>query len=98
MAELQLHLAKSESNEAVKAKSLSEYDAETIAETKAALEAERSGTARLERALAAALADNATLAARLHVVDNTPTSSQPAKQVESSNSTNICPIDDFLAD
>ncbi|XP_060802646.1 cingulin-like [Amyelois transitella] len=74
------------------------HDAEALAEVRAALEAERAGAAQLEQALAAAVADSTALAARLHAADNTPTSSQHAKHVEPSLTTNVCPIDSFLAD
>nr|XP_049691739.1 uncharacterized protein LOC110371969 [Helicoverpa armigera] len=72
-------------------------DVEALAETRAALEAERAGASKLEKALAAALADNASLAARLHVVDNTDGVEKTSTPLESA-STNICPIDSFLAD
>ncbi|CAH2243433.1 uncharacterized abhydrolase domain-containing protein DDB_G0269086-like [Pararge aegeria] len=68
---------------------------EALIEVKAALEAERAGTARLEKALAAALADNANLAAQLHSNDN---NELKGPSPEYSTSTNICPIDSFLAE
>ncbi|CAG4944811.1 unnamed protein product [Colias eurytheme] len=74
-------------------------DQNILEETKAALEAERSTSARLERALQAAIADNATLAAHLHRTDNN--SVEPLHEVcktEEPLPTNICPIDSFLAD
>ncbi|KAM3964841.1 uncharacterized protein ACR2FA_001238 [Aphomia sociella] len=96
IAELQRRTSEYANNAVSKTKV--DHDAEALTETRAALEAERAGTARLERALASALSDNAVLAARLHAIDNTPSSSQSVKQVESSNSTTLCPIDAFLAD
>ncbi|XP_059060472.1 uncharacterized abhydrolase domain-containing protein DDB_G0269086-like [Achroia grisella] len=98
VAELQLRLSEHTNKTDSKMKIL-DHDAEAISEIRAALEAERAGAARLERALASALSDNATLAARLHDNDNTPSqSSQTSKPVESSNPTHFCPIDAFLAD
>ncbi|XP_026487604.2 rootletin-like [Vanessa tameamea] len=70
-------------------------ESQALAEVRAALEAERSGTAKLERALAAALADNATLASELHIKDN---DSSEEKTSISENPSSICPIDSFLAD
>lgn len=100
IAELQCRLAEYDSSDGASSKPLHAFDpnAEALAETRAALAAERAGAARLERALAAALADNATLATQLHTNDNAtpiqPTSPQPT----STNSANICAIDSFLAD
>ncbi|XP_047545286.1 rootletin-like [Vanessa atalanta] len=71
-------------------------ESQALAEVRAALEAERSGTAKLERALAAALADNATLASELHIKDND--SSVEKTSIPENPSSNICPIDSFLAD
>lgn len=94
IAELQLHL--SEVNNGTLSKKTLDPDIEALTETRAALEAERTGAAKLERALAAALADNVTLAARLNVADNT----DGAKVLTPPESTasNICPIDSFLAE
>ncbi|KAL4708108.1 hypothetical protein ACJJTC_009887 [Scirpophaga incertulas] len=69
---------------------------ETVKELRAALEAERAGSAKLERALAACIADNASLAASLHA-NGDASSSHPTSTPEPA-STNISAIDSFLAD
>lgn len=71
-------------------------DKESLAEIRAALQAERIGTEKLEKALAAALSDNATLAAQIRSKEMTL--SQVQAPTPPSSSTNICPIDTFLAD
>lgn len=71
---------------------------ETLVETRAALDAERSGTARLEQALAASVADNAALAALLHATDNDTTPLRASPHPPPDLSTNITPIDSFLAE
>lgn len=70
-----------------------------ITELRSALEAERSGTARLERALATALADNAALAVEMAAVDRETTT------IKTQLSPDILPdiaensaLDSFLAD
>lgn len=70
-----------------------------LSESKAALDAERNTTKRLEKALASALADNAILAAELHRQDNkdVPEIKEKIETVEITT-TNICAIDSFLAD
>lgn len=95
VTELQLRL--SELNNGSSSKVTVDPDVEALVETRDALEAERAGAAKLERALAAALADNATLAARLNTADNSDILIKTSTPPESS-STNICPIDSFLAD
>lgn len=72
--------------------------AEALVEARAALEAERAGSARLERALAAALADNAALAAGARAADHAPQATQPSPTPPDAAHTKICPIDSFLAD
>ncbi|XP_041971278.1 uncharacterized protein LOC121727466 [Aricia agestis] len=67
-----------------------------IDELRGALEAERAGCARLEKALAAAVADNATLAAQLRAVDSR--TEETLTTPPSVFTTDICPIDLFLAD
>lgn len=71
---------------------------EVLVEIRAALEAERAGAARLEQALAAALADNAALAALLHAADNDTKPLQLSPHALADLSTNIHPIDSFLAE
>lgn len=71
---------------------------EALVEMRAALEAERGSAARLERALAAALADNATMAAQLHTADNDTTLTTASPSRPADLSTNIYPIDSFLAE
>ena len=95
VAELQIRL--SEQNNSTLTKKTMDPDVEALAETRAALEAERAGAAKLERALAAALADNATLAARLNTTDNSDVTIKTSTPPESSD-TNTCPIDSFLAE
>lgn len=77
-------------------KKIIDLDVETLSEVRAALEAERTGAAKLEKALAAALEDNARLAAQLHNSDNPDGENKPLTPLESTSS-NICPIDSFLA-
>ncbi|CAG9566897.1 unnamed protein product [Danaus chrysippus] len=69
---------------------------ETISELKAALEAERNDTARLQKTLAKALSDNAILASELHNNDN----DAQARITSPNNSphSHDCPIDSFLAE
>ncbi|XP_061379378.1 uncharacterized protein LOC133319348 [Danaus plexippus] len=69
---------------------------DVISELKAALEAERNDTARLQKTLAKALSDNATLASELHNNDN----DAQARITSPSNSphSHDCPIDSFLAE
>lgn len=71
---------------------------EALVNSRAALEAERAGAARLEQALAAALADNVALAALLHAADNDTTPLPASPRSPADHSTNICPIDSFLAE
>ncbi|XP_047516319.1 citron Rho-interacting kinase-like [Pieris napi] len=78
-------------------KTLEFSDQDILLETKAALEAERNTTTRLEKALATATADNAVLAAEVHRQDNIGVSPKIIEETEKT-STNICPIDSFLAD
>ncbi|KAJ0181856.1 hypothetical protein K1T71_002578 [Dendrolimus kikuchii] len=96
VTEQQHRLKQYECNNAVDTKD--NFDTETITELRSALEAERADAAKLERALATALADNSALAASLHSADNSssiiPTTTPPT----SIASTNICQIDLFLAD
>ena len=76
-------------------------DSETILELKAVLEAERAGAVRLERALAAALADNTNLATQLHINDNINEENSQTQSVEETknySTQNVCPIDSFLAE
>lgn len=94
MAELQAHLTEVQNNNVTRTV---DPNVEVLAEIRAALEAERAGTSKLERALAAALADNATLAARLHAIDNTDEANEALTPAEYT-STIISPIDSFLAD
>lgn len=75
-----------------------DLDVEALIEARAALEAERAGAAKLEKALAAALADNATLAARINNMDNTDEERNMNSTPPESAATNICPIDSFLAE
>lgn len=94
MAELQSRLSEFTHRES--SKDFIDQDTEALCVAQAALEAERAGAARLERALAAALADNAALASALHSKDNTAEHplTPPAQQTKM----NISPIDSFLAD
>ncbi|XP_034840437.1 uncharacterized abhydrolase domain-containing protein DDB_G0269086-like [Maniola hyperantus] len=89
IAELEYRLSKSQ-----EAKKMADPELESFIEVKANAEAERAGTERLEKALAAALADNANLAAELHKNDN---NELKGPSPEYSTSTNIGPIDSFLA-
>lgn len=75
-------------------------DTNALSETRAALEAEREGAAQLERALAAALADNAMLATRDAMENATDTTDiQPSQTPQSSKTTNITSaLDTFLAE
>lgn len=99
ITDLQCRLAQSESNSAISRYSSNiTSDSDALIEARAALKAERSGAAKLEKALAAALADNAELAAKMKAED---TCNQSATKQTSSaviNSTNITALDDFLAD
>ncbi|XP_052747129.1 uncharacterized abhydrolase domain-containing protein DDB_G0269086-like [Bicyclus anynana] len=88
ISELDCRLAKS--HEDIN-KKFADSEFETLIEVKAALESERAGTDRLAKALAAALADNATLASSAEAVDKT----QLSLSLEKSS---ICPIDSFLAE
>lgn len=94
VSELQLRVAH---DSAYKSQTAVDPDEESLAEIRAALHAERSGTEKLEKALAAALSDNATLATQIRARDVTLSQVQ-APTPPSSSSTNICPIDSFLAD
>ncbi|CAK1603127.1 unnamed protein product [Parnassius mnemosyne] len=98
VSELQCRLSECENNLKPKMKSSTDGVFDTLTEIRAVLEAERAGAAKIERALAAALADNATLAAQIHKRDN-PGSHQPSplKENNSTTNTNICPIDSFLS-
>ncbi|KAJ2953638.1 hypothetical protein O0L34_g1250 [Tuta absoluta] len=101
VAELQCRLSKLCSEDLSKGNHLVNPHEEALVEARAALEAERAGAARLERALAAALADNATLASKLNATDNPVPASQinrEQSEPDNASSTNICPIDSFLAD
>ncbi|XP_050361892.1 uncharacterized protein LOC126781113 [Nymphalis io] len=91
VTELQYQLSNEES-----VKKIHDPECESLVEVRAALEAERSGTAKLERALAAALADNAALASELHSKDNN--SVDKKTPLLNNASSNICPIDLFLAE
>lgn len=95
VADLQCRVKNSSSTLNFKTKDPNE---EALVESRAALQAERAGAARLEQALAAALADNAALAALLHNADNdiTPLPGSPPPSADLSR--NICPIDSFLAE
>ncbi|XP_038213310.1 stress response protein NST1-like [Zerene cesonia] len=74
-------------------------DQNILEESKAALDVERSTSARLEKALQAAIADNATLSAELHRIDNNSVELQyESSKTEDLLPTHICPIDSFLAD
>ncbi|CAK1549917.1 unnamed protein product [Leptosia nina] len=73
-------------------------DKDILSETKAALEEERNNTRQLERALASALADNATLAALLHRADNATEPPPETTNTKEPTSTNISTIDSFLAE
>lgn len=95
IAELQLRLVHENTK---KTKVPVDPDTESLAEVRSALEAESAGTEKLEKALAAALADNAILAAQLHAKETTLTLSQVQIAPSGSSTTNICPIDSFLAD
>ncbi|KPI93792.1 hypothetical protein RR46_12957 [Papilio xuthus] len=93
VTELQYRLSDYTNNRS-KIKPTTETD--TLAELRAALEMERVSAAKTERALAAALADNLTLATHLHKQENIEhTQTSPSKQ---NNATNISPIDLFLAE
>lgn len=92
ITELECRLSKSHEDTS---KKVFDPEFESLIELKATLDAERAGTKRLEKALAEALADNANLAGQLHNNDNTePREPSP----EYSTTTNICPIDLFLAE
>ncbi|XP_045459334.1 plectin-like [Melitaea cinxia] len=91
IAEFQYKISNSES-----VKKIDDPDSQALVEIRAALEAERAGTAKLEKALAAAVADNSTLAAQLHNQDNNAIEEKPASPENSP--ANICPIDSFLAE
>ncbi|XP_063376026.1 uncharacterized abhydrolase domain-containing protein DDB_G0269086-like [Cydia fagiglandana] len=97
VAELQARLS---TNTTEYCKAAVDPDKEALSVAKAALKAERAGSARLERALAAALADNAALAASLHARDNTHANldRQPPDSLPKDEDTKISPIDSFLAD
>ncbi|CAB3250011.1 unnamed protein product [Arctia plantaginis] len=88
VAELQIHLTEVNKNNVIRTV---DPNIEVVAEIRAALEAERAGTTKLERALAAALADNATLASRLHATDNTDEANDALTPTELT-STNISSI------
>ncbi|KAL0894791.1 hypothetical protein ABMA27_013317 [Loxostege sticticalis] len=92
VAELQLRVAHGTESK------LWNNESETVAELRAALDAERAGSSRLEIALASALSDNAALAASLHANDNSPTKTQRDPTPPVGTATNICPIDSFLAE
>jgi hypothetical protein len=95
VSELQQRINKQDSNTRTK----SDHDSETLAELRSALEAEKAGATRLEQALAAALADNATLAAIVHSNDNTSENTVPKSTFTSEPvSSSICAIDSFLAE
>lgn len=94
VSELQLRVAH---DSASKTQTPVDPDEESLAETRAALHAERTGTGKLEKALAAALSDNATLASQIRAKEITLSQVQ-ASTPPSSTSTNIYPIDSFLAD
>lgn len=93
MTELQYRLSDYSNN---KCNTKPTTESNTLSELRAALEVERAGAAKTERALAAALADNLTLATHLHKQDNIElTQTTPKKQ---DDATNISPIDLFLAE
>lgn len=91
IAEFQYKLSNFES-----VKKVDDPESQALVEIRAALEAERAGTAKLERTLAAALADNSTLAAQLHNQDNNAIEEKPDSPERSP--ANIYPIDSFLAE
>ncbi|XP_014358274.2 myosin-11 [Papilio machaon] len=96
VSELQYRLSDYSNNKS-KMKLINESESDTLAELRAALEVERAGAAKTEQALAAALADNLTLATQLHKQDNIEhTQASPSKQ--NNTTTNISPIDLFLAE
>lgn len=96
LAEQQHYLKQYDSKKAVDTKDNTDVD--IIAELRTALEIERAGSAKLEQALAAALADNAALATSLHAADNSSSNIKNDSPPTSVTYTNICQIDSFLAD
>ncbi|CAG5022080.1 unnamed protein product [Parnassius apollo] len=99
VSELECRLAECDNNVKSKMKSSTDGVLDTLTEIRAVLEAEMAGAAKIEQALAAALADNATLAAQIHKRDN-PGSRQPSPLKENTTTTitSICPIDSFLSE
>ncbi|XP_021204189.1 uncharacterized protein LOC110385347 isoform X1 [Bombyx mori] len=96
VAEMQFRL--SDSKDRILSKALVS-DEESVQQLRDALETERAGTEKLEKALAAALADNAVLAAKVHASDNNDSPTKLSLSPPTANNcTNICPIDTFLAD
>ncbi|XP_026324755.1 uncharacterized protein LOC113233772 [Hyposmocoma kahamanoa] len=95
VADLQCRVTNSSSTLNLKTKDPNE---EALIECRAALEAERAGATRLERALASALADNAALAAQLHTADNDTTLLPASPRPSTDLFTNVCPIDSFLGE
>ncbi|VVC96719.1 unnamed protein product [Leptidea sinapis] len=95
-SELQYRL--SEAAVKIKKESVENFNYEVLMETKAALEAERNTTSRLEQALATAVADNMTLAAQIHAIDNKEVMCSEKTVTDDAVPTNICPLDLFLAE
>lgn len=93
MAELQLRVAHENTS---KPQAPVDPDKESLAELREALQAERAGTEKLEKALSAALSDNAALAAQIRAKEMTLSQAQAPTPPNSTS--NICPIDSFLAD
>lgn len=91
VAQLQLRLCNSNNS---MERITKEHDDHAIKELQEALEAERAGVEKLERALKTALADNASLAAIVHNNDN---SYIPSKHFSTPPEPFVSPIDDFLA-
>lgn len=95
VSELQAQIANENS---YKDQKVFDPDMESIAELRAAFQAERAGSEKLEKALAAALSDNATSAAEIHAKDNNLSQVHTSSPPGTSNTTNINPIDSFLAE
>ncbi|XP_050670189.1 uncharacterized abhydrolase domain-containing protein DDB_G0269086-like [Leptidea sinapis] len=95
-SELQYRL--SEAAVKIKKESVENFNYEVLMETKAALKAERNTTSRLEQALATAVADNMTLAAQIHAIDNKEVMCSEKTVTDDAVPTNICPLDLFLAE
>ncbi|XP_068620822.1 uncharacterized abhydrolase domain-containing protein DDB_G0269086-like [Battus philenor] len=97
VSEMQQRLSDNTSkNSKIRPEDINELD--TFTEVRAALDAERAGAEKIKRALAAALADNATLAALLNKNDNPASEKTSPFKEDNLRPANICPIDSFLAD